>query len=244
MLKTYTSGELIVPPDAVFSPAQWLPFDLYEWLPRFPRYAPNPFLLNHPSFYYYQIAWHSKFPVVFPHSRNYRMLRAIATNDLQEVVCLLDGGFPVDAVVDSKYGYTSLQVAAMTNHFPLIEILAIRGAQINRKDQWGNTPLMIAVANHNHEAIHSLLRNGSDLTLRNKYGLTAFDKAYENANIQQFLSSFNEQKRGFPRFRVKLELERLLRRPFWEEVKSMRVYSGKVGYNPLSRWQFDFTDFR
>lgn len=79
----------------------------------------------------------------------------------------------------------------MTNHFPLIELLILRGAQVNKKDKWGNTALMIAVVNQNHEAIHSLLRNGTDLSIKNNYGMTAFDKAYNNPNIQQFLTNFN-----------------------------------------------------
>lgn len=94
----------------------------------------------------------------------------------------------------------------MTNHFPLIELLILRGADINKKDQLGNTPLMMAVANQNHEAIHSLLRNGSDLAAKNKYGLTAIDKANDNPSIAKFLKSFDEKKRNFPRFIIKLKL--------------------------------------
>jgi hypothetical protein len=177
-------------PETVFSPAQWLPFDLYEWWPRFPRYAPNPFLFNHISYYYYQIAWHSQYAVIFPHSMSYRMLRAISTNDMEEIVGLLEKGFPIDGVVDKKYGYNSLQIAAMVNHFPLIELLVLRGADINQKDKLGNTPLMHAVANLNHEAIHSLLRNGSDVSAKNNFGVTAIDKASDKPSILQFLQGF------------------------------------------------------
>lgn len=52
--------------------------------------------------------------------------------------------------MDKKYGYNALQIAALTNHFPLIEMLALRGADINKMDRFGNTPLMLAVVNHNH----------------------------------------------------------------------------------------------
>jgi len=52
-------------------------------------------------------------------------------------------------------------------------MLILRGADINKPDQWGNTPLIIAVNNHNYEAIHSLMRNGSDKNIKNNYGLTA-----------------------------------------------------------------------
>lgn len=123
-------------------------------------------------------------------------------------------------------------------------MLALRGADLNLCDNWGNTSLMIAVANQNHEAIHSLLRNGCDMAIKNRFGMTAIDKAAGNPNIQQFVSNFNEKKRGFPKFSVKMRLESLLRPPFWEDVKAMKVYTGKVGENPMARWQFDFTDYR
>lgn len=103
---------------------------------------------------------------------------------------LLDRGFPVDQPVDKKYGYNALQIAALSNHFPLIEVLALRGADINRRDKFGNTPLMLAVVSHNHEAIHSLLRNGSQLALTNNYGQTAVDKAIDNPSIRDFLTGF------------------------------------------------------
>jgi hypothetical protein len=43
---------------------------------------------------------------------------------------------------------------------------------------------------------------------------------------------------------VRLRLQKLLRHPFWDEIKSMKIYTNKVGENPLARWQFDFSDYR
>lgn len=94
----------------------------------------------------------------------------------------------------------------MTNHFPLIEILALRGARINKKDKWGNTPLMLAISYQNHEAIHSLMKNGADPSVKNNYGVTALNKSSNFPNIMQFLNNFDEKKRGFPKFIVKLKL--------------------------------------
>lgn len=119
---------------------------------------------------------------------------------------LLDKGFPPDSQIDPKYGYSPLQIAAINNHYPLIELLLIRGANINLQDRWGNTPLMLAVTNQNHEAIHSLLRNGSDLSLKNNYGLTAMDKAANTPSILDFIRNYDEKKRNFPRFYVRLQL--------------------------------------
>ena len=72
----------------------------------------------------------------------------------------------------------------MTNHYPLIELLLLRGADIHSRDRWGNTPLILAVTNNNHEAIHSLIKNGGNPTLKNNYGLNAFDKATNNPSIK------------------------------------------------------------
>jgi len=75
------------------------------------------------------------------------MLRAISTNDLPQVVKILEDGFPIDQPIDKKYGYNPLQIAAINNHYPLIEILLLRGADIHGRDQWGNTALHLAIAN-------------------------------------------------------------------------------------------------
>ena len=73
-----------------------------------------------------------------------------------------------------------MQIAAINNHYPLIEMLTLRGADINKKDQWGNTPLHLAIINRNHEAINSLMKNGSDPQIQNKYGISALEKSREN----------------------------------------------------------------
>lgn len=89
------------------------------------------------------------------------MLRAITTGDVQEIVLLLkDPRFKIDSPIDKKYGLNSLQFASMVNQYPVIELLLIHGANINKKDQYGNTPLMYAVDRHNLESINSLMKNG------------------------------------------------------------------------------------
>ena len=215
MQKTkHTYYEIFVP-STQYSLSQWLPFTLYEWLPKYPRYAPTPFLMNPITNFYNTIAWHSPYATVFPHSKRYRMLRAICTNDLKEVTTLLDQNFPIDAPIDPKYHYNALQIAATNNHYPLIEMLVLRGANIDGLDQWGNTSLMIAVNNHNYEAIHSLMRNGCDPNIKNRYGYTAVDKASGNPSIREFIMNYKEEKLKFPRFRVRLRLQEKLRAPFW-----------------------------
>ena len=49
--------------------------------------------------------------------------------------------------IEEKYGYNPLQIASVNNHYPLIEMLVLRGADINKKDRLGNTPLHLAIIN-------------------------------------------------------------------------------------------------
>lgn len=83
----------------------------------------------------------------------------------------------INKPIDKKYQLTALQIAAMKNKFPMIELLLMYGANINKPDSEGNTPLMMAVANHSLEAINTLLKNGCDRNIANVYGLTPKDKA-------------------------------------------------------------------
>lgn len=207
MLRHKTDHFSILTSSALYSPSQWVPFTIYESLPKFSRFAPNPFMFNPMSYFHVFITWHSNYPTVFPHSRKYRMLRAISTNNLEEVVKLLEDGFPINEPIEQKYGYNCLQVAAINNHYPLIEMLSLRGANINQTDRWGNTSLHLAIINQNHEAIHSLLKNGSNPNIRNNYGFSALDKASASPSILDFMKQYSESKRNIPKFRVKLKLQ-------------------------------------
>ena len=59
--------------------------------------------MNPMTNFYNDMAWHSPYATVFPHSKRFRMLRAISTNDLKEVTKLLDERFPIDEPIDEKY---------------------------------------------------------------------------------------------------------------------------------------------
>lgn len=60
----------------------------------------------------------------------------------------------------------------MKNKFPIVELLLMYGANINKPDAEGNTPLMMAVNNQSLESINSLLKNGCDRNAKNIYGMT------------------------------------------------------------------------
>ncbi len=65
------------------------------------------------------------------------------------VKILKDSRFRIDDSIDKKYGLNSLQYASMINQYTVIELLLMYGANINKKDKYGNTPLIFAVDRHN-----------------------------------------------------------------------------------------------
>lgn len=82
MLKNKLNESPIVTTATIYSPSQWVPFTVYDWLPKYPRFAPNAFMLSPWTFFNIYICWHNKYCTVFPHSKRHRMLRAISTNHL------------------------------------------------------------------------------------------------------------------------------------------------------------------
>ena len=82
-----------------------------------------------------KIAWHSRYRTVYPHSLSYIALRCITDNDVQGLIEVLgDRGFGIDGVIDKKYQLNALQYAALTNKYPIIEVLLMYGANINKVD--------------------------------------------------------------------------------------------------------------
>ena len=124
------------------------------------------------------VAWHSRFRTVYPHSLQYLALRAITLDDIDGLVKILKNPkFNINCEIDKKYKLNALQYAAMKNKFPVIELLLMYGANINKVDPEGNTPLMMAVSNHSLQSINSLLKNGCDRNIPNSYGTTPIQKA-------------------------------------------------------------------
>lgn len=106
--------------------------------------------MSHIARQYTPLAWHSDYRVTFPHTTQYRMLRAITSDDLKEVKKILQKpNFMIDEPIDKNYGFNALQFAALVNQFTIVELLLMYGANINKKDKYGNSPLMHAVERHN-----------------------------------------------------------------------------------------------
>lgn len=64
------------------------------------------------------------------------MLRAITLDDVDQLAAVLrERGVAIDGEIEGKYGLTALQYAAVKNKFPIIELLLMHGANINKPDR-------------------------------------------------------------------------------------------------------------
>jgi ankyrin repeat protein len=72
---------------------------------------------------------------------------------------------------------TALMAAIVKNHFPVVQFLLEKGADVNLSDENGTTPLIFAVQFKNPEIIKLLLNYKPDFTHIDKAGKTAFEYA-------------------------------------------------------------------
>ena len=213
-------------------------FSLYDSLPRWHEADPNPIFTSNISREFRDIAWHSRFKTVFPHTQHYKILRAIADDDLELLVNVMKNKkFVIDSIVDAKYQFTALQYAAVMNKYPAIELLLMYGANINKPDVYGNTPLMLAVMNNSLESINSLMKNGCNRGLRNHYGMSPAERAKDQPHIVEFLEGYPQVKRKFPKFRVKLDIEQQLNSPFWSFMKDYKLYVNRPIVYPFNNYK-------
>ena len=102
---------------------------------------------------------------VFSQGRNGRVKRVEESLNL---------GFPVDS--EDERGNTLLLVAAQNSNKKLVEMLLVRGANINHQNAQGNTALHFALAFDNEGQLGEyLIEHGADDTIENLDGLTPYD---------------------------------------------------------------------
>lgn len=102
---------------------------------------------------------------VFSQARNGRIKRVEESLNL---------GFPIDA--EDERGNTLLLVATQNRNKKLVEMLLLRGADINHQNASGNTALHFALAFDPEGALSEfLIEHGADDTIENIEGLTPYD---------------------------------------------------------------------
>jgi ankyrin repeat protein len=102
---------------------------------------------------------------VFSQARNGRVKRVEESLNL---------GFQIDA--EDEKGNTLLLVATQNSNKKLVEMLLLRGANINHQNALGNTALHFALAFDKEGAIGEyLIEHGADDSIENIQGLTPYD---------------------------------------------------------------------
>lgn len=87
-----------------------------------------------------------------------------AKGDLENVRRLLDeGNININYTNPSQNDRTSLLMALLKNHYPIVNLLIERGADINKPDVDGVTPLYIASARGDEKMVQLLLNNNADV---------------------------------------------------------------------------------
>lgn len=236
-------------------PVEMLPFSVSESLPRLYEHATGPFLLSGFSKIKRQIAWHSIFRTVHPHTTRFRMLRALADNDLVEVSRVLQEWsklkYDVNQPLDGKYQLNALQFSALSNRHAALELLLLNGAAIDHPDRHGCTALMYAAANRNLEAVHTLVKNGCSITSADKYGYTAVDRAETRGffSIEDYLrrEASKPRKRIFPVFTVQMKLEQLLKNDSMQFTAEKKEFTCRALLSPFNNlkglYNITFTNY-
>ena len=92
------------------------------------------------------------------------------------VESLLQAGVPVDCV-DHQLDLTALFPAALLNKTDVIRLLLQKGADVNKRDRYGNTPVHWAASGNSTEAIAILIEHGASINITNDKGDKPIDTA-------------------------------------------------------------------
>lgn len=106
-------------------------------------------------------------------------LTAIARNDKQEVIRLLDAGVNPD--VKDADGRTALMHAVIDGKDELTELLIARRSNLNAQDGRGFSALHFAAQDYRVKATEALLHAGAAVDLRDGFGNTPLWRAVFNS---------------------------------------------------------------
>ncbi len=212
---------------------------VYEALPKSGGGTDIFFFGGNPVRYKFQTAWHIKPESVFPHTKRYRLVKAICEKDINEIKSILDKGFNTDKeALEDKYGYYAAGLAAALNRVGILEYLILRGVDINTQDKNGNTPLMHAVMNWQYDAMRLLIENGADLNIKDNFGMNVLEKAKFRGltSISTFLESQMGKQRTvhFPKFKIDFDFEEYFSDPCEVLYKNKKYYKSKPKVYPFN----------
>ena len=194
-------------PDTLTS---WIPWPIFD---RIRIGYTVPILGTHPFRTSYNVTWDMKPESQGPHSKKYRLKRAICEGDIKEV-SLASKGLEIDNTVDLDNKLTPLMLASKFNQLYIMKYLILKGAAIDKKDQEGNTALMHAVNNMNFEALKLLIENGADIYTEDVHGISPYKKTeFKNFHFMQLFMKETQgkyKKPNFPRFQLRMNFSKVL----------------------------------
>lgn len=112
------------------------------------------------------------------------LLNAISHRSYIEVLALLTAGRDVNYM--SHNNETALYVASKTSCVEIVELLLLRGADVDGSDDRMVTPLMIAVFYGHKETVACLLKHGADPNKQSECGYTCLHFC-KHTNIAELL---------------------------------------------------------
>jgi hypothetical protein len=84
---------------------------------------------------------------------------------------------------DTRFKQTPLMVAAGEGHLNAVEVMVVRGANVNARDIDGETALMYAASQGNSDVVDYLLKNGANPRLVSHTGLTLIHCLVRGENL-------------------------------------------------------------
>lgn len=108
------------------------------------------------------------------YSRGIINLALFGVLDEKDLKGYLAEGFDINAMMD---GYTPLIAANIGGEVDAVNLLIKAGADINKKDSWGQTALMMAVKHSHTSIIKTLIKAKAHLDIQDALGCTALMQA-------------------------------------------------------------------
>ena len=112
-----------------------------------------------------------------------QLIDAVKFNEVFKVDYLINKGANIN-VKTEDLGLTPLMIAVSEGYFEMAEMLIKLGADVNKKNKFGDTALMYAVVYTEPKLIKLLINSGADLKAKNNKNITALDFAKVNCYKQ------------------------------------------------------------
>ena len=109
------------------------------------------------------------------------LIECVKNSDIVAVKLFLISGMKPD-VRDSRNGNTLLQLAAVKGSKDIAELLLLKGADVNAKNNDSQTPLHFAAAKGETQLVKLLISKGAELNAKDSYGFTPLHNAASGGN--------------------------------------------------------------